>query len=342
MSPSTRRKSLPYDLGSERLRAAVAIVAVGSIVPSVQAQISADQVSQIRSANQARVEALTIWGSDYGFSDGIFDTRGGLQQSPSAEVHSELVKLGGSGEIGDPQPVAGAPIGWQPRLQGNMGYLESETNLQPEPLKGDRSRVTTYGIEFGGGVRFWMSQAFSVAPTLMGIYGSTSEDYTDRSAFAQMHLAQLVGLGLIDWHVDTWTLRPALNLQYLILIDRTIITLSTDSTYFHTESFSSSHAKFHVEGDSESVAATVDVDVPLGIQAQGHELRTGGFISYTALGGGLREGLNVQGMNEIHGRLVFDALNQVWKLQWIGIGVSYIVGHNITGWTVDADFAFRF
>ena len=230
MSPSTRRKSLPYDLGSERLRAAVAIVAVGSIVPSVQAQISADQVSQIRSANQARVEALTIWGSDYGFSDGIFDTRGGLQQSPSAEVHSELVKLGGSGEIGDPQPVAGAPIGWQPRLQGNMGYLESETNLQPEPLKGDRSRVTTYGIEFGGGVRFWMSQAFSVAPTLMGIYGSTSEDYTDRSAFAQMHLAQLVGLGLIDWHVDTWTLRPALNLQYLILIDRTIITLSTDST----------------------------------------------------------------------------------------------------------------
>ncbi len=311
-------------------------------MPQVQAQISADQASQIRSANEARAAALTIWGSDYGFSDGIFHTRGGLQQSPSAGVHSELIKLGGSGEIGDPQQLPGVPIGWQPRLQGNMGYLASETNLQPAQLSGDRSRFTSYGIEFGGGVRFWFSQAFSVAPTIMGIYGSTSENYTDRSAFAQMNLPELVGLGLIDWHVDTWTLRPALNMQYLILLDRTIITLSTDSTYFHTESFSSSHAKFHVAGDSEAVAATVDVDVPLGIQVDGHELRTGGFVSYTVLGGDLREGLNVQGMNEIHGRLVFDALNQVWKLQWIGLGISYIVGHNITGWTVDADFAFRF
>src|SRR5579871_5746773 len=131
MLPSNRSKSSPYGLGSEHLRAAVAIVAVGSIMPSVQAQISADQASQIRSANQERVEALSIWGSDYGFSDGIFDSHGGLQQSPTAEVHSQLVKLGGSGEIGDPQQIGSLPIGWQPRLQGNMGYLESDTNLQP-------------------------------------------------------------------------------------------------------------------------------------------------------------------------------------------------------------------
>jgi hypothetical protein len=308
----------------------------------VQAQISADQASQIRTANQHRVEALTIWGSDYGFPDGIYDSRGGLQQAPTAEVDSQLVKLGGSGEIGDPQPIGNAPIGWQPRLQGNMGYLASETNLQPAPLSGDRSRFTSYGIEFGGGVRFWLSQAFSVAPTLMGIYGTTSEHYTDESAVAHMNFSESVRLGLIDWHVDTWTLRPALNLQYLILVDRTIITLSSDSTYFRTESFSSSHSRFHVAGDSDTVAATVDVDVPLGIEAHGHELRSGGYISHTVLGGGLRQGLNVQSMNEIHGRLVFDALNQVWKLQWIGIGVSYIVGPNISGWTIDADFAFRF
>jgi hypothetical protein len=311
------------------------------LVP-VRAQISPDQANQIRSANQNRIEALTILGSDYGFSDGMFNTRGGLQPSPTAEVHHELVKFGGSGEIGDPQQLGDLPIGWQPRLQGNMGYLESETNLQPVQLSGDRSSFNTFGVEFGGGARFWFSNAFSAAPTLMGIYGRTSESYSDHSAFAQMNYAKLVALGLVDWHLETWTLRPALNLQYLILVGRTIVTVSTDSTFFHTESFSSSNANLQVAGHSETFTATVDVDYPLGVSFLGHELRTGGYVAHTLLAGDLREGLNVSNLNEIHGRLVFDTLGQVWKFQWVGIGVSYIIGYNITGWTVDADLAFRF
>ncbi len=342
MSPSSRCKSSPCGPGSEHLRATIAIVAACSIATSVQAQVSVGQANQIRAANQDRVEALTIWGSDYSFTEGIFDSRGGLQQSPTAEVDSQLAKLGGSGEIGDPQPLGSLPIGWQPRLQGNMGYLESETDLQPAQLSGDRSSFNTFGVEFGGGARFWFSQAFSVAPTLMGIYGRTSESYSDHSLFAQMNDAKLVALGLIDWHLETWTLRPALNLQYLILLDRTIVTLSTDSTFFHTESFSSSNADLQIAGHSETFAATVDVDVPLGLEFMGHELRTGGYLAHTLLAGDLREGLNVGNLNEIHGRLVFDTLGQVWTFQWVGIGISYIFGHNITGWTVDADLAFRF
>ena len=47
-------------------------------------------------------------------------------------------------------------------------------------------------------------------------------------------------------------------------------------------------------------------------------------------------------MNEIHGRLVLDFLNQLWKFQWIGVGASYVSGTNITGWSVGADIGFRF
>lgn len=325
-----------------RITAAIAMAASTVFAPALRAQISPEQASQVRSANQNRIEALTILGSDFGFSDGTFDSHGGLQQSPTAEVHSQVVKVGGSGEIGDPEPLDGFPIGWQPRLQGNAGYLQSETNLQPAQLSGDRSRFNTFGLEFGGGARLWLSQVFSVAPTLMGMYGRTSESYAARSAFGQTNLPQLVKLGLIDWRLNTWTLRPALNLQYLILLDRTIITLSSDSTYFHTESFSSSNSNFRIAGDSETFAGTVDVDVPLGLELQGYELRSGGYISHTVLAGDLREGLNVQSMNEFHGRLVFDTLARVWKLQWVGIGASYVIGRNITGWTVDADVAFRF
>ena len=50
----------------------------------------------------------------------------------------------------------------------------------------------------------------------------------------------------------------------------------------------------------------------------------------------------MQHLNEIHGRIVLDFLNQLWKVQWLGLGASYIWGTNITGWTVGADVAFRF
>jgi hypothetical protein len=44
----------------------------------------------------------------------------------------------------------------------------------------------------------------------------------------------------------------------------------------------------------------------------------------------------------VHGRLALDFLNQLWKVQWIGIGASYLFGSNITGWSVGADVTFRF
>jgi len=50
----------------------------------------------------------------------------------------------------------------------------------------------------------------------------------------------------------------------------------------------------------------------------------------------------VQHFDEIHGRLVLDFLNQLWKFQWIGVGASYLWSTHITGWTVGADVAYRF
>lgn len=176
----------------------------------------------------------------------------------------------------------------------------------------------------------------------MGMYGHTSNSYTAHSAFIRANQALATRLGLIDWSVDTWTLRPALNLQYVIRLDRSIITLSSDPTYFYTEDFNRSNPNVQIDGSSGSMANKIDVDVPLGIELYGHELRSGGYLSRTELFGDLRSGLDVHHLNEIHGRLVLDFLNQYWKFQWIGVGASYLWGPNITGWTVGADVAFRF
>jgi hypothetical protein len=132
------------------------------------------------------------------------------------------------------------------------------------------------------------------------------------------------------------------DVQYVYTWNRTILTFSSLPVYHHTESFESSNAHVNVNGDSESWANMIDVDIPLDVELFGHELRSGGYYRWTGLYGGLSTGLNESHLNEIHGRLVLDFLNQLWKVQWIGTGSSYVWGSNITGWTVGLDVAFRF
>jgi hypothetical protein len=56
-----------------------------------------------------------------------------------------VTKAGGDGDIGDPRPLGDLHIGWQPRLQGNFGYLESTNLPRAGLLASDSSEYTTYG-----------------------------------------------------------------------------------------------------------------------------------------------------------------------------------------------------
>jgi hypothetical protein len=305
-------------------------------------QITPQEASQLRTLLGNRVEALTILGGDFGLSDGRYkltESDEPLGNRPNSEL--SVTKIGGSGDVGDPQPLGNSGIGWQPRLQGNMGWLQSTSYLHGT-LQSDVSKFRDFAIQFGGGARLWVSDALSFTPTIMGMYGHTSDEYAANSAFMRTNLSLAKQLGLVDWRVNTWTIRPAVDIQYVIRWDRVIVTLSSDPTYFHTESFGGSNTGVKVSGDSGSLDNKIDIDIPLGIQLRGHELRTGGYVSRTELFGDLKTGLNVEHINELHTRLVMDYLNQFWKVQWLGIGTSYLWGPNFHGWSVGADVAFRF
>lgn len=329
------RLARPHRLG------VAGLLSLGALATNARAQISPTQAALLENAIGARVEALTILGGDFGLSDGTFHSTGVLRPGRAADTDTRITKVGGDGDVGDPIPLSDLDVGWQPRLQGNMGYLDSSNHLR-DPLAGDTSELKTFAIEFGGGARFWTSQSFSLAPTVMVLYGRTDDTYLAGSMFGRENLTELRQLGLADWSVDTWTLRPALNVQYIVAIDRALITLSSDPTGFFTHGFARSNLNLRVGGDSGFVTNKIDLDIPLGVGLDGHELRSGGYLSRTDLFGDLKTGLEVQHLNEIHGRIVLDFLNQLWKVQWLGVGASYIWGTSITGWTVGADVAFRF
>jgi hypothetical protein len=325
-----------------RLIGLAALLLAGALPVRSQAQISPAQAKLIQNAIGVRVEALTILGGDFGLSDGTFHSNGALRPGRGSDMDTRVTKIGGDGDVGDPQPLGDLNVGWQPRIQGNMGYLDSSDHLQDPLLAGDTSELRTFAIEFGGGARFWTSDSFSLAPTVMVLYGRTDDTYSAQSVFGRQNLPELQQLGLADWSVDTWSFRPALNLQYVVAIERALITISADPTGFFTHGFDRSSPYVRVGGDSGFVTNKIDLDIPLAVELDGHELRSGGYLSRTDLFGDLKTGLGVQHLNELHGRIVLDFLNQLWKVQWLGLGASYIWGTNIDGWTVGADVAFRF
>jgi len=328
--------------GWPRTAGVSAAILVGLLPAGAECQITPAQASQLRNAIGNRVEALTILGGDYGIAAANFRSTGKFTFGESADATVTVTKLGGAGDIGDPQPLGSLPVGWQPHLQGNMGWLDGTQHLHSGLVEGDITEIKTYGIEFGGGVRFWVNDRLSFAPTLMGLYGHTSQTYTANSAFMRANLEAARQMGLVDWTVDTWTLITGIDFQYLINLNRTIITLSSTPVYYRTETFQSSTAQLNVQGDSSTWANMIDVDIPLGVEMFGHELRSGGYYRWIGFYGDLRDGLHDSNLNEIHGRVVLDFLNQLWKVQWIGIGASYLWGPNITGWSAGLDVVFRF
>jgi hypothetical protein len=326
------------------LRASVwiALLLVGLQPLTTRAQITPDQANEIRNAIGNRVEALAILAGDYGITGGDFRTTGKFQGGESIDAEMIVTKLGGAGDFGMPRPVGNVGVGWQGRLQGNMGYIEATNHLHSPLLEGDINTFKEYALEFGGGARLWVSDGLSLAPTVLGMYGHTVNAYTANSPFMQANFVRAIDMGLVNWSVDTWTLRTALNIQYLITWDRTRIKLSSEPTYYHTESFNSSNAHVSLTGDSQSIATTVDIDIPLGVELFGHELRSGGELARTDFFGNLRTGLNVDHIDEIKGRVVLDFLNELWKVQWIGVSASYVWGTSFTGWTAGLDVVFRF
>ena len=294
----------------------------------------------IENAIGPRVEALTILGGDFGLSDGEFHSRD--PRGSSLPVETSVAKFGGNGEVGSPEPLGNLHIRWQPLIQGNIGYLQSSTRLDSIKLGGATNEFTTVAVEFGGGVRVWTTERLSFAPTITLLVGRTDDDYVVSSVSGQSTAEQLRALGLIDWSLETWSLRPALNIQYILPVSRTLVTFSSEAVGFFTHGFSRSNIHLRVGGDSGFVMNKIDLDIPLGVSLFGQELHTGGFLSRTDLLGDLRQGLDVQHLSELHGRVVLAFRDHRWGMEWLGIGASYMWGTNLSGWTIGTDIQFHF
>src|SRR5271157_1092349 len=226
-------------LHSSRIRrGGCAAVGISSLLlAAMPARAQFANINSLRNTVGDRIEAATILGGDFGMA--------GASYTAGSEGNLNLSKFGGMGDIGNPQPLGTLPIGWQPQLQGEMGYLSAKRdftetytyNNKDYNLDGAESKFHNFSIQFGGGPRLWFNDNFSIAPTVMGMYGHTDNTF-DPNGNPDANTLQPIGkqLGLVDYDVDTWTIRPAADFQYVYTWRRTIFTLNSDPVYYHTES----------------------------------------------------------------------------------------------------------
>jgi len=301
-------------------------------------QILDDFVSSRAQLNGTRSTALTILGGDYGLQGASYT----LDNFDDRDADINVIKFGGAGDLGDPRPIGDSGIGWQPRLLGNLGYSEARQFFKQGFLAGDDDKYNTLAFELGGGARFWFGDHLSLATTVSGIYSHIENHYEANSAFAQANYTAAENLGLINWTANTWTVRPGVELAYQYTWRRVVFSFSSDYGYFYTESFATSDSRIDFTGNSQTWKNKIDVDVPLGVKIFDRELHSGGYFSRQELYGDVADGLNTDYLYEVHGRLTMDFLGELWKLKWLGIGGSYIWGHNIDGWSIGADVSFKF
>jgi hypothetical protein len=307
--------------------AATSAFGESSVVPAVA-------VAQFQHVIGSRVEAATILGGDYGASGGIYTFRGGSLAELS------IAKLGGSGVVAEPRPLGKSGLQWAPVLQGNIGHLTAENQFTTGYLKDNRTSYDVLALEAGGGARFFWGD-FSLTPTVSGIYGHTENKFFPQNAIGNQIKAAASGT-FVDWQLDTWSVVPALELEYNWHWRRTSFAFSSGYNYFHTESFNSSSPVVSVAGNSQTWMNKLDVDVPLGWKMFKHELHTGGFFARSELNGDIADGLNEDHLYTVNGRFVLDLLGNKWKIRWLGLGCSYFWGDHFEGWSAGVDLRLQF
>ena len=239
------------------------------------------------------------------------------------------------------RPLGVGSIQWAPVLLGNVGMVSAENQFQTGYLAGNRMTYDTLAIQGGGGAAIHFGDHLSLSPTISGIYGHVENQFDPQTANGDYF--RTLGTGtLVDWTMETWSVVPALELEYQWMWRRTTFEFCSRFSYFHTESFETTSPILGVNGDSSTWLNKLDVDVPLGLKVLGRELHAGGFFSRTELFDNVAHGLNSGYVYTVNGRFVIDLQGKLWKVRWLGLGASYFFGEHFDGWTMGMDLRFKF
>jgi hypothetical protein len=278
-----------------------------------------------------RVQAFVILGGAAGLTGGVF----GFDDDSDPLI--QIIKVGGDGTLTEPMPLGIGTITWAPIVRGNFGYLWADNTFGGTPLDGNHSRINVFGMEAGGGARFYLSEHVSIAPKLSLIYGRVWNDFSARNA-AGRQVEQVLGGALVGWSLNSILVTPAVDMTVQWKINRNHFTFTSDYRYFAARSFGETSPFVTADGDSHVWINKMDVDFPIGRKLFGREMYTGGYYSRLSFFDDVNTALDTGHLNEIHARFALDFLDLIPRVKWMGVGGSYFWGAGFGGFAIGVDF----
>lgn len=295
-------------------------------------------LDQFKKTVGARVETLAIMGGEDGAS-------GGLYEYDNNRLNMSITKGGGRGIIGNPDEldVENNGIGWLPLLGGSIGYIEAENKFTNIPLLANNNEhYYSFAMGFEAGARVYVTKELSFGPMLGVIYSHAHSSFKAGSPVG-IALKQQYGQQLVDWSMDTLSFVPSIDIQYeKIFAKDWRMTLSSRYDWFKTWDVATSSRYLSLSGHSSYWENKADLDIRLPLKVFDHALHTGGFVSAGLIGGDFRDSIKTNAMYTFNGRLVVGDITNLWKLNWIGLGASYIKSNTFHGfsWGIDARLVF--
>ena len=285
------------------------------------------------------VETLAIMGGEDGAS-------GGLYSFDNDQSDMSITKAGGRGIIGNPDDFdfSDNSIHWLPLLGGSIGYSEIESKFTNTPaLAGNHTTYISFAMGFEAGARIYLNKELSIGPMLGFIYSHAHSSFNAKTPVG-IQLKQYFDRQLVDWDMDTMSLVPSLDVQYeKTFAEDWRLTLSSRFDWFKTWDIAKSSEYLGLSGNSSTYWENkADLDIRLPIKVFDHALHTGGFVSAGVIGGDYRDITRTDAMYTFNGRLVIGDITNLWKLNWIGLGASYIKSDTFNGlsWGIDARLVF--
>jgi hypothetical protein len=296
-----------------------------------QAQLNPAAQKQLNNFFGSRAEVGVVLGATDAASSGSYEVDG---KNGNEDTKFSLMKFGGGGEIGEARKLGDSGMSWHPVVMGSIGYLSGKNDITVGPLAGNKIDESALALHLGGGMALHMTDRFTITPTIGVLYGHYEPDFVAHTANGYAVKP------FIEDSADTLGVTPGLALAYKIPLGKTTMELSGRYTYYGTTDISDS--EFDVGGSSHILEERVDFDVPLSASLWNCQLHTGGYVSLTEAFGDMSDTMDSDIWLTIHPRLLLNTEGKLWKMDRIGLGMSYIAADSFTGWDAGVEVSFKF
>jgi len=329
-------------------------LALSLIAPTARAQLPPGALEQLDTAIGQRVEATAILGtqnvaSRAGLGWTLNNTSGSIYKIPwETELRSPL-PLSATNQLWSPlfeRPPddtnfnIGTYLSWAPVFEGGVGYGHFADDFDSSVLAGNESDYDTIALALGLGPRIYFGNSgFSILPTFSMLYAYTQNNF---HAYTPAGEAVVKNGQYVNWNVNTYSLAPAFEFRYKKTFGRWTPQFTSTCAYFNTRPITRSTDSLSFESQSDAWANKIDLDYLTRWKLLNTPMHFGGDIARTDLYQGLRNALGTSYYYQTDGRITFDILGRIWKVNTVGVSGGYFWCGAFHGYSVGLEGSLQF